>query len=348
MEQMMTMEQLQASDGEITKQQTYQNYRSILNKVNKHFGWDQDTIHYDKLNEKAYELPSVVKEHWNITSLSALKQKLSALSSLMTRTRFGRDHRVAKIIRNAEREQCVQVQNIGKDIPKWEDLQKKLVEEGKKDGVVGTVAKIFSYGYVLRVGELFITRLTDDGVSNFLDLDACHWLIRVQKNRKEKEFDVDPELCKKLSRGTWLLRKKDGEPYCKSARTLSYHHWTLPDNHTIRKSYETWNMRESGRKKEEQEKHNTILGHAPRTAEDHYVQEPDAKIQPIVKIKAKLRVGKGRPKKVPLPKDIEEIEAGKPRPIIKLKEKPQIYYWKNNPKYEKLKHKSCMCTRSIR
>ncbi len=114
--------------------------------------------------------------------------------------------------------------------------------------------------------------MNDDGVHNFLDLDNNVWTVRIQKNGTIKKFNVNPALCKSLPRGSWLLRKKDGEPFSKSARSLKYHKWSLESNNIMRKSYETWNAHKSGRSPEEKLKWNIILGHTKTTADDYYVK----------------------------------------------------------------------------
>lgn len=319
----ITLTDLQSTDGAIAKDECLRNYRGILNSINKCYGWDQDVLYYDRLNEHAEDLPDICKVLWNITSIASLKQKLSAISSLMTRSRFGKDHNIKKLIRNADRMQYVEVKTVGKKIPDWEtDLLPKLKELSKQDGVCGTIAKIFSYGYVLRVGEIFTTTLIDNGISNFLDLDAGKWIVRNQKNGTPKEFDVDPELCKQISRGRWLLRKSDGEQYCKSARTLKYHGWQLPDNHTIRKSYETWNINNSGRDGEQKATWHKILGHTKETAEDYYDHPPKSPSKKWV-LKKKLD------RKIPIHGDVEVIEE---------EVAPEIYYYgQDQPQPVKIK-----------
>jgi hypothetical protein len=301
----MTLQELQSGDGAFVREECLRNYKYILNRINNHFGWESDIVYYDRLNQHASDLPGLCKELWNITSLAALKQKISAISSLMTRTRFGGDHEVRSVVRTADRLQHVEVKNAVKKIPDWEtDLLPKLQQLASGSGVCGTIAKVFSYGYVLRVGSLFTTKLVDDGISNYLDLDNCKWSVRNQKNRKLLEFSVDPELCKQIPKGTWLLTKGDGEPYCKSARTLKYHGWTLPDNNTIRKSYETWNINKSGRDKNCSDLWHAILGHTPIVAKDFYNH-------PSKSIKKKLD------KVLPIPKNVDEVEMAKIKVIIK-------------------------------
>ncbi len=296
----MTLEDLQHSDAAITTDVTLRNYRTILNKINDHYGWDQDVIYYDRLEEHSKELPDVMKEIWNVTSIAMLKQKLSGISSLMTRTRFGSKHKVKAVIRTADRLQNIQVQRALQPVPDWETVVlPKLKEASVNNDVCGIIARIFSYGYVLRVGEIFTTRLIDDGISNFLDLDNHKWIVRNQKNRKVKEFEVDADLCKSIPRGMWLLRKSDGQPYSRCCRNLGYHDWSLPSNNTIRKSYETWNFNKSKRDEEERNAWHNILGHCPEVAEDYYnhpeeVEKP-IKVKPKIVKKEKVKI-KVRPK----------------------------------------------------
>jgi len=312
----LTLDELQSSDGAIISDGTFKNYRATLNKVNEHFGWDQDVIHYDKMNGMAKEIAEFIKQKWDIKNYDTLKQKLSGLSSLMTRTGFGRDHCISTLRHNADKHVLVETKLKVQNIPEWTKLQKELAEHaaGNQNSVTGIIAKIFSYGYVLRVKEIFETTLVDDGIHNFLDLDKHKWLIRNQKNKRIKEFPVPAAMCSGFS-GKWLLKKANGEPYKRTARTLKYHGWTLPNNHDIRKSYETWNCHDSGRNEDERKLWHYILGHSPNTVKAYYDQQALVPVPaPVVK---KVTIKTGRPVRTKVPKDVEVVEIAKIKPIIK-------------------------------
>jgi hypothetical protein len=290
----MTLSEMQSSTNALTSR-TFSAYKTVIKRLNQELEYeDHDTIYYDRYNDQVKELPDIIKRIWNIPNMQVMKQKLSIISSLMTRCDFGKNHNIKTLIGMADRDITVEHKKpIDKVIPEWNDLQKMLDQAGDNDNVAGTIAKIFSYGYVLRVGEIFNTKtLNDDGINNFLDLDKCVWIVRKQKNKTTKEFDVNPELCSRLPRKSWLLAKADGSPYSERSMLLPYHGWTLPNNTTLRKSYETWNVYHSGRTPEEIKNWNYILGHTPETVLSYYVPEQNSlpkKIKPIIKLRVKSK-----------------------------------------------------------
>lgn len=275
----MSIDELQKGERAVKSYRTLSSYKAILNQINDSLGLERNIIHFDKLIEHKDQLIDIVKSTWKIRSIVALRQKISAISSLMTRTGFDNEHPVRSLSRKIDRMEITFDNQEPQVIPPWEEMKEKLIKFADHNrGVAGTIARIFSYGYVLRVREMFMTRVArDDGYHNYLDLDKCVWTIRIQKNGEEKIFDVDPELCKQIpKKSVWLFGKSTGEPYSPGASHLTYHGWVLEDNNTIRKSFETWNCLHSGRSREEQIKWNKILGHSRN------VNETPKKIKPKI------------------------------------------------------------------
>lgn len=284
----MSRQELQQSEGAIYNKKTLGSYFVILNKINDYFGLERDIIHFDELNKHADEIPGLVKQFWSIRSMAALKQKIGSISSLMNRTGFEEDYPIKQMFRKLDRFESIEATPVEENIPDWEtDLLPRLKDYSKDNTICGIIARVFSYGYVLRVSEMFQTRTNrDDGVNNFLDLDNCKWIIRKQKNKTFKSFDVDPELCKTIPRGNWLLSKKDTTPYKQAAWTLYYHGWELPSNTIIRKSFETWNIKNNS--EEEAKEWHKILGHSKIVAHDYYnvpKKTSDGRIKVIIKKK---------------------------------------------------------------
>lgn len=316
--------ELQKGSYGYTKEKTFNNYRSILNAVNKHFGWESNIIYYDRMDNKAQEIADFIYERYKISNTAQYKQKLSSLSSLMTRTQFGKDHKIKMMVVNANVMLSVADQKIVNHIDDWELLQPKLEQLGKEESIRGILARIFSYGYVLRVGEIFKTRIDiNNDVDNYLDLNNCKWYIREQKNGTEKTFSVPAELCDSIKKrprkadAVWLLSKVNGKKYSTGAQRLTYrnHNWPLPNNNALRKSYETWNRNRSGRSDEEIEHWHYILGHNRQTIDVHYdlkvlepVEEPvvepavespkvlPERIKPVIKKKETIKV---TPERIP-------------------------------------------------
>lgn len=283
MDRQMTIQELQKGADAVPNDRTLKNYVSTLNCVNKHYGWESDIIYFDRMNEKAKEISEFIYQKYKISNTAQFRQKMSALSSLMTRTKFQPDgkHIISMMVNNAGKFLSVADTTLESEIEDWETLRPKLVELGKQNTICGLIARIFSYGYVLRVGEIFETRVDADaanGTDNYLDLDGCMWYIRKKKNGIEKTFNVDPELCQSLkdncSRRSlpaiWLLSKNNGNKYGPASQRLPYHGWSLASNADIRKSYETWNRHNSGRTENEKTKWHTILGHNKSTVKEYY------------------------------------------------------------------------------
>lgn len=296
---------IQDSQGAIENTATFNNYRGILNKLNQHYGLEKEIVHYDFLLDKATELPDLCCTFWQINNTDALKQKMSIISSLVTRALGSTDHRIKHVTNSIGKNHSVATKIKVRVIPDWHELQPKLREYGKEASVRGMIALAFSYGYPLRVGEFFDTKIgDDDGKNNFLDSDNLRWIIRMHKNGgcgAVREFDVCQEFIDALPRKAgWLLRKKNGLPYQgknTATRTLKYHDWwsDLPSNRDIRASFETWNLNEQGRSQEQMAVAHEILGHTKATAHKYYdktlmpepTPEAPKKIKPVIKLRVK-------------------------------------------------------------
>lgn len=298
----MSIHEIQSSVRGYANEKTLKNYQSVLNKVNKHYGWDIDIVYFDRMDNNAKEIAKFLYKGYKITNTAQFAQKMAALSSLMKATGFQESNNLTIMVKHAGKFLSVEDTSLPSEIPDWEVLQPKLVELGKIDNICGIIARIFSYGYVLRSSEIFETRVDEDNdFDNYLDLNGCKWYIRKQKNGTEKIFDVDPELCQSLKANCdrrlptspmWLLCKANGDKYGTGGQRLPYHKWPLPNNNDIRKSYETWNRHRSGRSDSEKMKWHTILGHSKDTVKVYYdmnnFTEPE-KSKPKPKIRLKVR-----------------------------------------------------------
>lgn len=295
---------IQESEGAIENMSTFRNYQGIMNKLNKHYGLEKDIVHYDFLVGKATELPDLCCTFWEINNTDALKQKMSAISSIITRAIGTPDHRIKHVTNTIGKNHSVVTKLKVRNIPDWNELQPKLREYGKEPSIRGMIALAFSYGYPLRVGEFFDTKIgIDDGINNFLDPVSLRWTIRMHKNGASgtiREFDVCEEFIDALPRKAgWLLRKKNGLPYQgqnTATRTLKYHGWwdELPSNRDIRASFETWNLHTEDRSPEQIAESHEVLGHSKATAHQYYdktlmpvVPELPKKIKPVIKLRVK-------------------------------------------------------------
>jgi len=257
------------------------NYRSTINAVNDHFGWSKDKVHYSLLNNHADEVLEFVKSKWDSNKACNITNRLMHISSLMTRTGRPEPNKIKQLAFSFPDHHTYTNQPKQRDVPDWNDLvptldRKANESSGRNPGNI--LCLVMSYGYVLRVSELFDTKLeNDDGIHNFLDLDKGTWLIRQSKNHKKRLFEVDPDLIDELKtrfnrNRDWLICKKNGTPYTSTAsRILNYHVKGLPNNSDIRGSFETWNY--NNNKHDVAEYWSYVLGHSSYTSMRHYVRE---------------------------------------------------------------------------
>lgn len=179
------------------------------------------------------------------------------------------------------------------DCPKWEDIENycKNIIETSSDVYRKTLATCYLNGYPLRVGEIFTTRLSDDGENNYLDLDNKTWTIRRHKNvlrTGERKFNVSQEFVDQIRKlyppthKEWLFQKRSGKPY--SIRSASHQTFNFDISNTdIRNSFETYVNKDP-------EVSKNILGHNVETADEFYRPHVEAnKINKKIKVIVKPR-----------------------------------------------------------
>ncbi len=265
-------------DLEFTNPRTKANYKSALTALNSHFKWTSGLIHVDKMNRNTNKIIEFIKNHYALRTVKDLSTKLGIYSSLITRTGLVQTNHIKHAMKDCYNTVVVPTVTKTEVTPDWiaEVLPalENIIQTGSSTCV--TLATLFKYGYVLRTNQIFSTTLTDDGVSNYLDLDNCIWYIRTQKNRKIKEFEIERELIDLLRPSKpqrYLIHKSTGDKYGKTS--LSYHEWPTYNSVTLRHSYETWNVYGSGRTLEEQNYWHDVLGHTRATVLGTYANRPD-------------------------------------------------------------------------
>lgn len=262
---------------------SFKRYQTIINKLNKHYGWEEGILHIDKLNQKKEELVPVMIELWNINNRAQLMQRFGAISSLITRALGTKEHEFRYFFKDADRKIDFSAPAVTlKNVPKWEDVQKEMEKLRETNSVTGKVALIFSHGYALRVGEIFDTRVgesdtDDDNERNFLNLKTGEWTIRRQKNGRHKKFTINEELRQELEKRTsgkqWLLSKNTDAPYSRSTQRLPYHGWTSYTNNMIRKSFVTHIMKKYKDDPLERQHWHDIMGHSTSVAHNFYTSD---------------------------------------------------------------------------
>lgn len=306
MEQIITKDQIDMLKGNKSAG-SMNTYCNAIRSLNKSMGWvkaggEQTVIYYDRMNDQADQIyrMAVCGEGWRecLGKPFTFKNKIAPFTTLMRaydNSDFShkKDERFITLVeRITERtlppdqeprsrsespppEPCF-VPNA-----RWEVTLPRLKELAKNDDAVGRIALVYSYGYVLRIGELHRTKFVDDPLYNFLDLSNCVWTVRYFKGDKDhlpirrpfKVFDVDQELCDILMAyydnddNPFLIHKSFGDPYDSHKMPTS---WPLQNCQELRRSYETWNINDSGRQASEIREWNRILGHTPYTVSKYY------------------------------------------------------------------------------
>ena len=264
---------------------TARNYEATIKHVNRYLKIPEDIFNFKMINERfpndLFEwIATGGKGIWKITKLSQLKQKIAQINALMNRFGRGKDHNVNYYYHQLEKmvdyHEIELEEGVPENIPDWHDLQDQLSDQAGLRSTKGIICLIYAHGYVLRTAELFLTRLVDDGIHNFLDLEKGIWSIRKHKRQHEGDriFEISPLLKNRLKvlKTDWLLTKKNGEPYSDNCYHLTAHGWNdLPPCRIIRHSFETWNRLHSGYTEEQKTYWHTVLGHTSLTAMAHYV-----------------------------------------------------------------------------
>ena len=181
-----------------------------------------------------------------------------------------------------------------KPIPDWLTIRQQMHNisvDSTQDARLRVLCTIYKFGYVLRIGSIFRTRIRNDNdTTNFLNLTTCEWII-IKSKRRVQMFKVNSQLCAELtaiiasedfyfSKG-WLLPKANGLSYSESASIASFTPWKstdLPNNVDCRKSFESWHWYAAGQSAAAVSNMSVILDHRPSTAIIHYTPPYDLHI----------------------------------------------------------------------
>ena len=285
----------------------YRSCKSLVNKIGSHFQWTPDIMDTDLYDANYSEIVRVIIDKYTIRNPGQLSSKLSSLNYPMKLSGYtGEFSTRAKVCRTNV--QFTADPPLEKNTISWNDMLEILKTARSKAKTKGAalLCTTYMHGYCLRCGEIALTSIIDDLKYNFLDIPNLKWYIRASttKNRSDREFSVTQayvDEIKPFIRATgFLIGKVNGGPYTSNftLKTVGLNNMGFTVN-SVRNSFETANH-DSDESNDAKTEKSLTLGHTVNTAIAHYT--------PPIIIKKRIR------------------------PIIKLKEKPQIYYWKNNPK----------------
>jgi hypothetical protein len=264
-------------------QRTYQNTKTRLKRVNTLLRLEPvNVIHTDEyvrnFSQLAHLLMTEIGSHGGILkSKSELVGYIGSISGAVSRANKGFNPLTQLLSRLKLTD--IPDQKPTFDAEPWVDTLAKLDNAiARCPNQFGKIVAVcYKHGYVLRVGEIFLTSIKDHETFNYLDMDNLKWYIRFHKNQRRgvREFPVTQEFIDELNlyRGGGhhlLVHKTTYEPY-----TVQTHGVleldSLPSNSQIRNSYEEYNWNGSDRTYEEKLNWSVnVLGHSENTVMAHY------------------------------------------------------------------------------
>jgi len=258
---------------------TLSNTMSILKPLLIYLGLPTDVIMYDEMNRHAPDIVKFVRDRYP-DNPSGQRVYLKYICSVLTRTGFGQDHMLNKLV-DKEYKQIPQQGAV--NVPSWTKTIKPLLNEVSKDlgmsPIVRIIAYLYEYGYVFRPTQIFTTMVIPSHDNNYLDLKTGRYDIKQQKNGKKISFMLPKallDLIRPLSGSTYLLEqcKTKGMGYDSGrTHTFKYHGWeTKYSVHDFRHSFDTWLHNESNLSDEEIKENDRILGHTVASARSYYVE----------------------------------------------------------------------------
>lgn len=280
---------------------TFTNVKSVLKKVNEAMGWTPvDVLHVDKMVNGFTVLCSAMLASGLAHTKDELLSKLFRICGLINRMYPDTDNKLSHLCMKLKADQSGLIPNdpIPYTAPKWSTALELLNSQisNNPNPFAKIVCICFKHGYVLRIGEIFNTKLTNTDTWNHLDLDTLTWTIRIQKTKGVRVFSVSSEFKNEITPyigpSSWLIYKSNYDRY--NTHTMSTVDLvSLPSNSELRNSYETWNWEVSNRTREQRLYWSVnVLGHDEQTVIKHYLEHklesqimigPSGKLRPIIK-----------------------------------------------------------------
>lgn len=265
-----------------TNSGSLRNAIGLLGPLLHHLQLPPDEVQYDVMNRRAEEIIEYIRSRYPTSGIVNQRAYLKKICGILTRTGFGQDHRLNSLV---DAQFPYLQQDGATDVVSWTGRLLPLLRSASRDSectpVIRIITSLYAYGYVFRPAQMFSTKVCDDGVSNFLDLQTGRYEIRDQKSQKRMSLVLPQSLLSEIrlhSGSVYLLQKGDGGPF-KSQRCLGfeYHGWNIRyTSRDFRKSYDTWLHNESGKSAAELMEADRILGHSTGIAKRYYVERRDS------------------------------------------------------------------------
>lgn len=200
-----------------TSDSYYRTSRSLINKINKRFGWEDDILPVKQYEQNFNKIIEFIMESYVIRNHEMLSVKLSAIRYPLKLYEYDGDfmhkHIELKDIQYSQKQTGENWSSI------VQLLDNYIIHCHHPGGRI--VASAYKYGYLVSMTDMIRTKVDqfDEGY-NYLDLDKLHWTIQgdIDKNRPGTVISVSKEFVDivktNIRKGSvWLISKKGGFQY---------------------------------------------------------------------------------------------------------------------------------------
>lgn len=206
----------------------YRSVHSIINKINKHYGWNKDQLPIRKYENNINNIIKFIMDTYTIHNREGLAAKLSAITfPLKIHGYNGPLLNIKDELKNITykpRETDTKTQDRNEIV---EILNNNIENSRHPGGKI--VAMVYKHGYMITLSDIINTKVDlREPNRNFLDLSNGMWSIApdISKNKPGKQFKISEECLKDISAfirvgSSWLISKKGGLPY-KSAVAMKH------------------------------------------------------------------------------------------------------------------------------
>jgi len=262
----------------------FRSCRAIINKINRHYGWDEDIMPIRKFEEHYDEIVQFLLNNYMIRDHNQLGSKTAHIIYMMKMVGYNGPF-ITK--QKALYSLPIEIKPVEKNYDEWEDLVEKMKLEMLRCRSLSGYMVLLCYtrGYPLRLGDIINTNINKpvNESSNWLDLETRTWYINKDytKNRRARQFEISKELADdiedKVHESGWLVCRNNGQPYKSQVvlKHLGVHQFKV---NQVRNSFETHSYARTDLS--EDEKNNisiNVLGHEPTTARAYYTPNDLAK-----------------------------------------------------------------------
>ena len=202
----------------------YRSSKALINKINKHFGWQPDTLPIREYEIHINQIIKFIVNNYAVYDKETLSAKLSAICfPLKAHGYDGELLRKKDELGNITYPQRAGAGDGAVVKQSWDEMKATLdlYVKGSHHPGGRIVALTYKYGYLLPLADIVKTKVAHrEQNKHFLDLDSGVWYLApdIDRNKPGKEFQVDADYVSKIkgyirTGSAWLISKKGGLPY---------------------------------------------------------------------------------------------------------------------------------------